>query len=309
MNRLPLFSALASLVLVSCSSQPSTTIKSIYADPDCWYDNGKAVDPALADVFYILPTCVHDWTDSIGTEHYLASRTDPEQRRRMLPSYQLADDIFADSANFFAPYYSQVTLESWTESDEVLEARFSIAMSDIREAFDYYLRHQNQGRPFVLAGFSQGGKCVVELVKSMEPETYSRMVAAYVCGYRVTEQDVARSSHLRPALKSDDTGVTIVYNTVSDTLGITPRLSEGNVWISNPASWTQDEEFHRLNDEVSIRIDQQHKVLIADGIDAEQQFIPQYAELFPLGCLHLLELTLYHDQLQRNVKQRIASMK
>ena len=279
----------------------------MYADTMLWYDNGRDIDTTLADVFYILPTCVHDWIDADSTVQHLASLTDSTQRARMLPSYQLADDIFADSANFFAPYYRQITLESWIESDSVIESRFIDAIADIQESFDYYLTHHNNGRPFVLAGFSQGGKGVVELIKAMDEDTYSRMVAAYVCGYRVTEQDVASSSNLRPALQADDTGVTIVYNTVTDTLGITSRLSENNVWVCNPASWTQDEELHQLNEEVSIRIDQQHKVLIADGIDADQQFIPQYAELFPRGCLHLLELTLYHDQLQRNVKQRIAA--
>lgn len=297
------------LLLTSCSGAVLNNVPSIYDNADYWYDNGREIDDKLADVFYILPTCVHDWTDSTGTERYWASRTDAEQRHRMLPSYQLADNIFADSANFFAPYYSQITLESWMESEEVIEARFEIAMADIYEAFDYYLREKNHGRPFVLAGFSQGGKCVVELVKSLDAETASRMVAAYVCGYKVTEQDTAKSPNLRPALKADDTGVTIVYNTVCDIEGISPTLSDGNIFISNPASWTNDEEPHPLDENVSIRIDQQHKVLIADGIDAEQIFIPQYEALFPKGNLHLQELTLYHDQLQRNVKQRIAAMK
>lgn len=308
MNRLSLFTAFASLLLVSCSPQASSSIESIYADPICWYDNGKAVDPALADVFYILPTCVHDWTDSTGTVQHHASMTDSLQRARMLPSYQLADDIFADSANFFAPYYRHISLESWTEGEAVIQERFVPAMDDIREAFDYYLSHWNHGRPFVLAGFSQGGKCVVELLKTLDDATARQLVAAYVCGYKVTAADTLQSTHIRPATSADDTGVTIVYNTVCDSAGLSDVLSGDNLYVCNPASWTADQEDHPLNDSVTIRIDPQHNVLIAQGIDAEQAFIPRFEALFPKGNLHLQELTLYHDQLQRNVKQRIASI-
>lgn len=308
MNRLSI-AVLSLLLLASCSTQPKlpVTEPSVYAEPTSWFDNGRAVDPALADVFYILPTCVHDSTMADGTVLHHAVINDAMHRQRMQPSYELADQIFADSANFFAPYYRQVTLEAYAEPDSVLAARFEIAMDDVREAFAYYLRECNQGRPFVLAGFSQGGQCVVELVKEMAPATAQQMVAAYVCGYKVTAADTLASTNLRPALAADDTGVTIVYNTVTDTAGIPAGLAGGNVWVSNPASWTQDTLPHALTDDVSIRIDPRHKVLIADGIDAQGAFIPRFAHLFPLGCLHLQELTLYAPQLSQNVRRRIAA--
>lgn len=306
MKRLSFLSLL--LLACACSHQTAEPVAaSLYDEPSYWYDNGKNVDEQLADVFYILPTCVHDWTDSTGVVQHYASLTDSLQRANMLPSYQLADDIFADSANFFAPYYRHISLESWMEGEDVINQRFVSAMDDIAEAFAYYLKHWNNGRRFVLAGFSQGGKCVVELLKKMDDETASRLVAAYVCGYKVTAADTLATTHLRPARCADDTGVTIVYNTVCDTMGISNTLGAGNLYICNPASWTQDADPHPLNDSVSIRIDTTHNVLIADGIDAEKAFIPRFAVLFPKGNLHLQELTLYHDQLQANIKQRIAA--
>lgn len=280
----------------------------LYADPQNWYDNGRAVDTMLADVFYILPTCVHDWTDENGQVQHYASLSDTTHRRRMLPSYQLADEIFADSANFFAPYYRHITLESWSEGDSVIEARFANAMADIRQAFAYYLQHHNHGRNFVLAGFSQGAKCVVELLKEMDDETYGRLVAAYVCGYKVTTEDLA-SKYIRPITDATDTGVTICYNTVTDVTGLSNSITQGTAYVCNPASWSTDTLPHMLNDSVELRIDPQHHVLLAKGIDAEQQYIPSLSKLFPLGNLHLLELTLYHDCLQTNVKQRIAAKK
>ena len=281
--------------------------QSKYENAEYWFDNGREIDESLADVFYILPTCVFDWQDSLGVTQHFASLTDEVQRGKMQPSYELADEIFADSANFFAPYYRHITLDSWMEGDSVVAERFPYAMADIYDAFHYYLKHWNNGRPFVLAGFSQGAKCVVELMKNMDADVAKRMVAAYVCGYRITQEDLAASANIKPASSANDTGVTIAYNTVADTLGICPTLSEGNVLVTNPASWTTDFESHPLNDSVSICIDPQHKVLVTTGIEAEKFFVPSLANIFPLGNLHLQELLLYKDVLKENVKTRIRA--
>lgn len=40
-----------------------------------------------------------------------------------------------------------------------------------------------------MAGFSQGGKAVVELLKTMPADAMRRLVAAYVLGYKVTPAD------------------------------------------------------------------------------------------------------------------------
>ncbi|MDO4957430.1 MAG: DUF3089 domain-containing protein [Bacteroidales bacterium] len=297
-----LFLTLLALALFSCSKQPA---ENIYADNNNWFDNGKDINPQLADVFYILPTCVFDWTDSIGQMHHHASLTDEKQRAAMQPSYELADRIFADSANFFAPYYRHITMESWKTEDTVAE-RFPMAMDDIRAAFKHYLKEWNNGRPFILAGFSQGAKCVIELIKEMDEQTYSKFIAGYVCGYRVTQQDL-QSKTLKPAQSSTDTGVAIVYNTVTKPQGINPIISGNNQIIINPASWTTDYLPHPLNDSISIQIDSINKVLIVQGIDEEKAFIPTLDWIFPKGNIHLQELTLYQEQLQKNVKQRINS--
>lgn len=279
----------------------------MYAEPLLWYDNGRVVNQQLADVFYILPTCIHDWKDSSGKICHYASLTDVQQRGKMEYSYKLANEIFADSANFFAPYYRHITMETWMEGPDTLAKRFPFAMNDIRNAFHYYLKKKNNGRPFILAGFSQGAKCVVELIKEMDEETAAKMIAAYVCGYKVTASDTLSSPYLRKAHKADDTGVTIVYNTVTDIAAQSPVLAEGNVFIINPASWTTDAKEHQLNDTTNIRIDTSHNVLIAHGIDATSIFTPTLEKIFPLGNLHLLELSLYANQLKDNVKLRIKA--
>lgn len=94
---------------------------------------------------------------------------------------------------------------------------------NVRNAFDYFLKHHNNGRPFVLAGFSQGGRAVVELLKYMDDKTAERLVAAYVLGYKVTPEDMKQTSYIRPASSADDLGVTICYNSVKDVKYINSR--------------------------------------------------------------------------------------
>ncbi len=296
-----------SFAIQSCKDHAGTNDVAdlLYSDTTYWYDNGREVDESLVDVFYILPTCVFDWTDSTGQVCRYASLTDEVQRRAMRPSYSLADEIFADSANFFAPYYRHISLDVWMEGEDSVKKYFPHAMDDIRQAFDYYMTHHNNGRPFILAGFSQGAKCVVELIKGFDQQTASRLVAAYVCGYRVTDDDIQASPYLLPANGIDDTGVTIAYNTVSDTSAISPVISAGNRYVINPVSWSTSADAQQLSDSISISIDSVHQVLMAQGIDPSTAYNPRLASLLPLGNLHLLELTLYKELLKENVKRRI----
>lgn len=314
MNKLHIFASLliALLSLTGCQqdhTQNQDPEADMYQAAELWFDNGRTVDNGLADVFYVLPTCVFDWTDAEGNVCHYASLTDSAQRAAMQPSYELAERIFADSANFFAPYYRHISLDVWTEGEDAVSRLFPYSMQDIRRAFAHYLQHCNQGRPFVLAGFSQGAKCVVELIKEMDPSTAERMIAAYVCGYRITADDIAASALLKPAQGAEDTGVAIAYNTVTRVESICQVVANGNQWTINPASWTTDTDVHALNDSVQIHIDADSKLLVAEGVDEQSAFVPVLEALFPVGNLHLQELTLYQEQLRKNVKQRIKAMK
>lgn len=271
-----------------------------------WFDTGRKIDAEKADVFYILPTCVWDWTDSLGNIHHYADPLNQKQREDMEPSYILAEDIFADSCNFFAPYYRQITLECWMEEENIINERFGFAMQDINDAFKYYLDNFNNGRPFILAGFSQGAKAVVELLKGMDENTAGNLIAAYVIGYSVSEEDLKANPAIKPAMGEFDTGVTVCYSTVTEIEAISPALSFSSICI-NPVNWTTDTVKAELNDSTSITVDREHNVLIASGINEDRYYIPELGKLFKPGNLHLQELYFYEDFLRRNVKSRCSA--
>lgn len=87
--------------------------------------------------------------------------------------------------------------------------------TDVYAALDYYFEHYNQGRPFILAGHSQGSmilKIVLQDYFLEHGEYLERMVAAYVLGYSITTDNLKANPSLRFAEGADDTGVIVSWD-------------------------------------------------------------------------------------------------
>ncbi len=320
--------------------------KSRYSSADYWYDGSRklaktSLQQHAVDVFYVLPTCVFAWADERGEKHFNAAPANEEHRKAWQLSAELAEDIFAQDANFIMPYYRQTTFG--TPDETVKATSDAMACGDVVEAFDYYLRHINGGRPFVLAGFSQGAQIVIELMKAMNDKTYERMVAAYVVGYGIKATDTLmarhpmalrgrhRKQHIRLAQGEEDTGVTVCYNSVTELSAVNKSLCGDNIACINPVTWTcggepaillkagaspekHDDRFPYGTDvvpvdaatDVTVAVDESAKVLVVSGVDARQYSLPALKEMFPIGNLHLQELFFYAKWLRENVKKRCS---
>lgn len=309
-----LFTAAAlTFTISSCRSGNGGTDIYIPQTPDfsqsaTWYiSEAPAGQDAAADIFYILPTCVWDWQTS---EEQLCRYSDynkEEHLEAFLPSLELAEDIFAQGQyNFYSPYYRQISLNVWTDGEGAVEELFPLSMQDVTDAFGYYLEHYNAGRPFVIAGFSQGGKAVVELVKHTPAQELERMVAAYAIGYKVSEEELEQYPTLVPATDPTGTGVIICYNSVASPEAACAVLSPSDICI-NPVNWTTSAVPASLNDSVTVTVDTLDHLLIVDGLDPQQYFLPSLGEMLPLGNYHLQELTLYEDHLRENTALRIKN--
>ncbi len=160
---------------------------------------------------------------------------------------------FADATNVFMPYYRQSGLKYAGEvfkKTGTADAAFSgMPMNDMIAALDYYFEHCNGGRPFIIAGHSQGSAMVLQLLQTYfkdHPEYYARMVAAYTIGYSVTKGYLAANPHLNFASGESDTGVIIAWNTEG------PKNVETNAhnvvvlpetMSINPLNWKLDETY------------------------------------------------------------------
>lgn len=300
------------LALVSCekdSSAPaSPTID--YSDNRCWFENKQDATGKDVDLFYVVPTCIWDYTDSLGQTRHHMDIFNTEQRALTDPSIQLAKSVLADSCNFFSPYYRQISMDSWLTLDTALiEERFKLAYQDVADAFHYYMEHDNQGKPFILAGHSQGAKAVIELLKrEMTPDISRKLIATYAIGYTVTPEELAGYPTLRPAQDSIDTGVLIGFNSVTRPDAVSP-LFRDNVVCINPVNWRTDVTPATSYQGFTVAQDTTIHTLIVTGIDEEQYFIPSVAALLPKGNLHVQEFNLYNEDLRKNVLQRIRAFR
>ena len=300
------------LALVSCekdSSAPaSDTID--YSDNRCWFENKQDATGKDVDLFYVVPTCIWDYTDSLGQTRHHMDIFNTEQRALTDPSIQLAKSVLADSCNFFSPYYRQISMDSWLTLDTALiEGRFELAYQDVADAFHYYMEHDNQGKPFILAGHSQGAKAVIELLKrEMTPDISRKLIATYAIGYTVTPEELAGYPTLRPAQDSIDTGVLIGFNSVTRPDAVSP-LFRDNVVCINPVNWRTDATPATSYQGFTVAQDTTIHTLIVTGIDEEQYFIPSVAALLPKGNLHVQEFNLYNEDLRKNVLQRIRAFR
>ncbi len=275
-----------------------------------------------ADVFFICPTVYAGAPDSFNM-----SMDDKETKSDFLGATNMQKGIYDGECRFFSPYYRQAGLNAYTLSEKEREPYLALAYQDVKAAFDYYLDHYNDGRPLVLAGFSQGADLTIRLLKDCfsNEELQNRLVACYAIGWRITEDELANYPHLRVASGEDDTGVIISFN--SEAEGITDSLliPAGTKTLSiNPLNWKTDSTpaGKELNQgacftQYSGNIETEIPHLTGAYIDPERGALkitdvipedyPPQLSIFESGVYHLYDYQFFYRNLQENVDVRVNS--
>ena len=85
-----------------------------------------------------------------------------------------------------------MTFPVYSMTAEEQEAYLDLAYQDVSDAFTYYMSEVNDGRPLILAGFSQGSQMLLRLLEDYfdEASYQDLLVAAYCIGWPVTEEDL-----------------------------------------------------------------------------------------------------------------------
>lgn len=189
----------------------------------------------------------------------------PTLETQLSANYAFAEtaSCFAPYTNVFAPLYRQIAtvadIPSAIEYFAKYNVDISVALSsytniltythvrtDAYAALDYYFEHYNNGRPFILAGHSQGSAMCQIILKeyfNVHPDLYKRMVAAYVGGFSITTDLLDAYPHLKSAQGENDTGVIVSWNTEAP--GATQRgfANEKNSISINPLNWKTDDTY------------------------------------------------------------------
>lgn len=286
----------------------------IYSDTTQWYITNRNSD---IDIFYIISTETGDYQQEGATCHFADTYT-TSTRLPLLSEMQGVDNLLSGKLNFYSPYYRQCSMQTFA-SDSLLNCRLPVAMSDVRRAFDYYLHHLNGGRPFILAGYSQGGMIAIQLLKEMDQTTLDHLVACYIIGATISSQDLKECPAIKPAQNATDTGVTICYNSVRDASCALDLYHSSKVAI-NPVNWRTDSTVATLitepspikpgikqeKDTLSVHLDTASGLIFVDGFTATDYVLPIIGKQ---GCYHSREIWLYRNCLRSNMQARASAFR
>lgn len=302
-----------------------------YSKPEHWLFLPSTAEKE-ADVFYLYPT-VYGKKDKNDSNICEINNADMLSNAKI--PFRIQATAFESAGNIYAPYYRQVdAVYVLTLPLEKLSAILEdVPYTDVREAFDYYVKNYNKGRPFILAGHSQGSNILIYLLADYmksNPQVYSRMIAAYVIGYSVTEEYLSNNPHLKFAVGPDDTGVIVSYNTEAPVVSEpgNPVVIPGSIAI-NPITWTREEtlataeensgsleickdrsplldangNFAVIKNYADARVDKKRGVIICTKADAEKLY--QKSPIFGKGVFHSYDYPFYYFNIKENAANRV----
>lgn len=191
------------------------------------------------DVFFLHPTTYtgatsdqHDWNAAVED-----TKTNKKTDETTI-LYQAS--IFNGAGRVFAPRYRQAHLSVFFGKDKIsAEKALDLAYDDAKAAFEYYLAHWNQGRPFIIATHSQGARHALYLLRDLVEgkPLQKQLVAAYLIGWPVPEKFF---KVLKPCKTAEETGCYCTWRTWERKFGL-KRAFERDVVCTNPLNWTTEE--------------------------------------------------------------------
>jgi len=278
-------------------------------------DSLKAVD-----VFYIYPTVT-----GFRPETEVCDMTDTMMIAGAQMVRQIQTGVFDESCNVFMPIYRQISMpKPGSDYRAIIDY---VSKFDATDALDYYLTNLNQGRPFILAGHSQGASVLIALLENYmtkHPEALKRMVAAYPIGFAVTKDWLAKTG-LKFAEGATDTGVIVSWNTEgpANLKEKNMTLAEGGISI-NPINWKRDDTYADVKENLGslnvegklvtpgladARVDTvRGSVVVTTIANKELYAIPaDGAVMFGPESYHLHDYGFFFNNLKQNVADRIKA--
>jgi hypothetical protein len=204
---------------------------------------------APVDVFFVYPTVL------MGGQEWNADVRDAALNQKIEETTLRGQaSIFNACCAIYAPRYRQMTLGGYVKWSENSAKASELAYSDVARAFRQFLTW-NRGRPFIIAGHSQGSRLLRLLIeREIDGKPLARrMVAAYLVGHWIEADWYKGLKDVRPCLRADDTGCVLTWSTFAQgrdgsaqrkTLGTTSKYKPETIRRAytgiNPLSWTTD---------------------------------------------------------------------
>ena len=286
-----------------------------------------------ADVFFVHPTTY--LSNATPNARYDEPGMTSAQIDRGVLRFQAS--VFNACCRIYAPHYRQAAIGAFMREDAArATAAYELAYGDVLRAFDYYLAHENHGRPFILASHSQGSLHAMRLLQERiagQP-LQQRLVAAYIVGYYLPlEMEKAGVPVCRSATQ---TGCFVDWNTVKQGHSDQSREDSRLVWLDgryqaaarrpmtcvNPLDWQPGGSAgaaRNLGALPGVRPGQELRAPVAhltgarcDGgvlhIDIPLTERSGFADLLTLfGSYHIYDYNIFYVNIRTNALERINS--
>ena len=327
---------LLSLVFQACgSARPATAFDASkvppppeYSNMSNWAAHPEKNDPAdrtpcldvldrqaqaPVDVFFLYPTT---YTGSRRQERDWNAAVDDAAVNQKTDStailYQAS--IFNGAGRVYAPRYRQAHLQAFFSRDKASSAEaLDTAYADVQAAFAYYLEHWNEGRPFILAGHSQGARHAMYLLRDRIENSplASRMVAAYIVGWPV-KQDFFKKT--KACEIPDETACFCSWRTWEREFAL-EKAFEGDVICTNPLNWMTQEGVYASKSMNKGAVVRSFCVTYPELCDAEvyKGILLCSKPKFPGSIFfrrknyHVGDLNLYYFNVRENAQLRAAA--
>ena len=255
------------------------------------------------DVFYIYPTLYmkgKTWNEDVSNKT-LNKRIDTKP-------VQYQASVFNASARVYAPRYRQAIIDAFYKPEEGAKA-LAFAYEDVKRAFQYYLEHYNNGRPFIIASHSQGSYHARRLIKEMIDTTQQRhnMVAAYIIGMGVTD---TLFKNIPICSSEKQTHCYVTWASYKSNYIPGQSILTGNVCV-NPVTWTTDTsiaESARSKGALLLNFNKKYEGACSAQIHDNYLWVGNSLPLISsVNNLHIADYNLFWFDIRENVKKRIAA--
>jgi hypothetical protein len=274
----------------------------------------KAVPQKAVDVFFVYPTSYLDKTMPQGWNAQLNDAKLNIYTDFSSILYQAS--VFNEVGKIYAPRYRQANINAYypVTKEDTLKAidAFDLAYTDVKNAFEYYLKNNNNGRPIIIASHSQGSTHAIRLLKEyFDGKPLSKqLVAAYVVGMALNP---ATYTNLKACEKPNQTGCICAWRTFEKGY-IAPFVEKENYnsIVTNPLSWSNENvEVERTANEGSLLYNFNKLIpKVAGAINhngvlwtPKPKFLGNV--LIRTQNYHIADYNLYYSSIRKNAATRV----
>lgn len=288
------------------------------AHPEKWDPSDTIPKPLIkapmdktVDVFFLHPTTLTGERENGITNAKIDDALINYKTDYSSILYQAS--AFNERARVFAPRYRQAHIGMYSEPDSISKyAAFNLAYDDVKRAFEYYLKHENKGRPIIIASHSQGTTHATRLMKEFfDDKTLSKQL---VCGYLIG-MGVKKNEYATIPVCGDEksTGCFVSWRTFrNDYNEGWAKRTDTSIAVVNPISWkttTEIADKQMQQGAVLYNLNKVYRNTQSAQVEGAALWVshPQFpgSFLYRTKNFHAGDINLFYVDVRKDVSRRI----